>query len=95
MEVANESVKTNPSRGKNPRSNLPNKLPISIAIRYSNATRLQTWERHRWAGYKFAQSQEKFNHLMYMEDVKVLAKNEKERETQIDKNILLGFRNGI
>ena len=35
------------------------------------------------AGYKLSRSQEKINHLMYMNDIKLFAKNEKERETLI------------
>ena len=35
------------------------------------------------AGYKLSRSQEKINHLMYMDDIKLLAKNEKELETPI------------
>ena len=34
-------------------------------------------------GYKFTKLQEKIRHLMYMDDIKLLAKNEKELETQI------------
>ena len=34
-------------------------------------------------GYKFTKSQEKINHLMYMDDIKLFAKNEKELETLI------------
>ena len=34
-------------------------------------------------GYKFSRLQEKINHLMYMDDVKLFAKNEKELETLI------------
>ena len=30
------------------------------------------------AGYKLSKLQEKFNHLMYMDDIKLFAKNEKE-----------------
>ena len=33
------------------------------------------------AGYKLSRSQEKINHLMYMDDLKLFAKNEKELET--------------
>ena len=33
--------------------------------------------RKRTAGYKFCISQEKINHLIYMDDVKLLPKNEK------------------
>ena len=33
------------------------------------------------AGYKLSRSQEKFNHLMYKDDIKLFAKNEKELET--------------
>ena len=35
------------------------------------------------AGYKLKRSQEKINHLMYMDDIKLFAKNEKEQETPI------------
>ena len=35
------------------------------------------------AGYKLGWSQEKVNHLMYMDDIKLFAKNEKELETLI------------
>ena len=35
------------------------------------------------AGYKLNGSQEKINHLMYMDDIKLFAKNEKEPETLI------------
>ena len=34
-------------------------------------------------GYKFSKSQEKINHLMYMDNIKLFAKSEKELETQI------------
>ena len=35
------------------------------------------------AGYKLSRSQEKINHLMFMDDIKLFAKNEKELETLI------------
>ena len=35
------------------------------------------------AGYKHSGSQEKINHLMYIDDIKLFAKNEKELETLI------------
>ena len=35
------------------------------------------------AGYKLSRSQEKVNHLMYMDDIKLCAKNEKELELLI------------
>ena len=35
------------------------------------------------AGYKLSRSQEKVNHLLYMDDIKLFAKNEKELETLI------------
>ena len=35
------------------------------------------------AGYKLRRSQEKINHLMYMDDIKLFAKNQKELETLI------------
>ena len=37
------------------------------------------------AGYKLSTSQEKVNHLMYMDDIKLFIKNEKELETLIHK----------
>ena len=35
------------------------------------------------AGYQLSKSQEKINHLMYMDDIKLFAKNKKELETLI------------
>ena len=35
------------------------------------------------AGYKLSRSQERVNYLMYMDDIKLFAKNEKELETLI------------
>ena len=35
------------------------------------------------AGYKFSKSQKKISHLMYMDDIKLFGKNEKELETLI------------
>ena len=35
------------------------------------------------AGYKLSKSQEKINHLMYIDGIKLFAKNEKELETRI------------
>ena len=62
------------------------------------------------AGYKLSRSQEKVNHLMYMDDIKLFAKNEKELETlihiiriysqdigmefRIEKCALLGMKSG-
>ena len=39
--------------------------------------------RNCTAGYKVSKSQEKINHLMYMDEIKLFAKNEKELETLI------------
>ena len=39
--------------------------------------------RKRTAGYKFRKSKENINHLMYMNDIKLFAKNEKELENVI------------
>ena len=41
------------------------------------------------AGYKLSRSQEKINHLMYMDDIKQLAKNDKELETLIHTEYIL------
>ena len=35
------------------------------------------------AGYKLSKSQERISHLMYMDNIKLFAKNEKELETNI------------
>ena len=43
------------------------------------------------AVYKLRRSQEKINHLMSMDDIKLFAENEKEQETLIQR----GHRNGI
>ena len=47
--------------------------------------------------YKFTKSQEKINHLMYMDDIKWYEKNEnKNGDSYINnKNIQPGYRNGI
>ena len=42
------------------------------------------------AGYKLSRSQEKDNHLMYMDDIKLFAKNEKELETLIHTEYTVG-----
>ena len=39
--------------------------------------------RKSTAGYKLSKSQEKTNHFMYIDDIKLFAKNEKESETLI------------
>ena len=39
--------------------------------------------RKSTTGYKLSRSQEKINHLMYMDDIKLFEKNEKELETLI------------
>ena len=41
--------------------------------------------RKHTAGYKLSISQKKVNHLKYMDDIKLFAKNEKELETLIHK----------
>ena len=47
-------------------------------------------------GYKLSSSQERFNHLMYMDDIQLSTKNEKELENLIHAvRILSGHRNGI
>ena len=43
------------------------------------------------AGYKLSKSKEKINHLMYMDDIRLFGKNEKELETQTQS----GYRDGI
>ena len=49
------------------------------------------------AGYKFSRSQEKINHLMYMDDIKLFVKNEKELETLIhtEYTVKTGMKFGI
>ena len=36
-----------------------------------------------WGGYKFTKLQEKINHLIYIDDIKIFAKNKKHQETLI------------
>ena len=43
---------------------------------------LNHMHRKNTAGYKLSRSQEKINQLMYMDDIKLFTKNEKELETQ-------------
>ena len=45
---------------------------------------LQPTLRKFTARYKLSKSEEKINHLMYMDDIKLFAKNEKELETLIN-----------
>ena len=48
------------------------------------------------AAYKLSRSQEKINHLMYMDDIKLFTKNEKDLETLIHTiRIQSRHRNGI
>ena len=57
---------------------LQSPLQFIIAIKpFNNILRKGT------AGYKFSKSQEKINHLMYMYDIKLFAKSEKEMKTLI------------
>ena len=46
-------------------------------------------------GYKFTLSQEKFNHLMYIDDINIFFKNEKELETLIDITVTFMFHTNI
>ena len=39
--------------------------------------------RKYWAGYKLSKLQEKINHSMFMDDIKLFANNEKELKTLI------------
>ena len=67
-------------------------LPFIIAMRALNHKL-----RKCTAGYKLSRSQEKVNHLMYMDDIKPFAKNEKELETLIHTVRIYSYvhRNGI
>ena len=49
------------------------------------------------AGYKLTKSQEKINHLIYMDDIKLFAKNEKkiENPNTHSENIQSGYTDGI
>ena len=48
-------------------------------------------------GYQFTKLQEKINHLMYMNDIKLFAKNKKRigDSDSSNKNIQQRYRNGI
>ena len=58
--------------------NAPSPLLFIIAM-----TPMNNIPRKCAAGYKLSRSQEKINHLMYMDDIKSFSKNEKELETLI------------
>ena len=69
------------SRGKDLKRYIPGRCTITITI-YNRGVATQPL-RKGTAGYKLSGSQEKINHLMYMDDIKLFAKNEKELETFI------------
>ena len=65
------------------------KVKVQKGIFQVNLHSLQLWWCYSiilgkcTAGYKCTKSQEKINHLMYMDDIKIFAKNKNEQETQI------------
>ena len=62
------------------KKHLPGRLTVGTTICFGNdVTKLYT---KKWkGGYKFIKSQEKINYLMYMDNIKIFTKNEKELET--------------
>ena len=68
------------SRGKDPKRYIPGISPLLFLIAMMPLTHIL---RKCTAGYKLSKSQEIINHLMYMEDIKLFAKNEKELKTLI------------
>ena len=68
--------------GENPERNFPERCAITITICNSNdVTESRTGKCT--GGCKLYKSQEKINHLMYMDDIKLFAKKEKQLETLI------------
>ena len=70
-------AKTKVQRGIFPGDTLSPLLFISVMMPLNYILRKCT------AGYKLSKLQEKINHLMYIDDIKLFAKNEKEPETLI------------
>ena len=72
-----DSKKKKFSWGKNPERHLPERCAFTITIcNCKNATKPHT-KKCPW-GYKSIKLQENINHLMFMDDIKLFEKNEKE-----------------
>ena len=80
LESQADSRRKKLSRSENPGRDFPRRcnitIPILIAMRSLNHIL-----RKCTGQYKFHKSQEKINHLMYMDDIKLFVKNEKELVT--------------
>ena len=82
LESGADSRRKKLSRSKDPKRNFPSDAlsPLLFIIAMMPFNLIL---RKCIAGYKLSWSQEKINHLMYMDDIKPFAKNEKELETLI------------
>ena len=72
LETGADSRMKKLSWNKDPKRDFPRRCTIIIAIMPLNHIL-----RKCTVGYKLSRSQEKINHLMYMDDIKLFAKNEK------------------
>ena len=73
-----DSRRKNLSWTGNPERYLPGRCFFTITICNRDNTTLS--HKKCTEGYKFTKSQEKINHIMYMDDIKLFAKNERELE---------------
>ena len=75
------------------KAHLPRRCTFAITI--CNVMHLNYIFRKCTGDSKFIKSQEKINHLIFMDDIKLFAKNEKELKTNTDDNIQPGDKNEI
>ena len=80
LESGTDNRRKKQSWNKDPKRYFPRRCTITLTIQNSH----DATEQHSpkmCNGYKLSRSQEKINHLMYMDDIKLFAKNERELET--------------
>ena len=85
------------SSNKDTKRYIPRKCTISIPIyNCDHATHLYTQKMPEKIGEKIRKSQEKINHLMYMDNIKLFAKNEQRigNFKTCSKNIQFGQSDG-
>ena len=91
-EAIKNGKRKNFNWGTNPKWYLPGRCTFTTC-NSGNVTRSHT--EICTGGYKFTESQEKIKHLMYMDDIKLVAKNVKEWETLIQTIRIYSRNTGI